>query len=82
MQGKNAFILDGYLLELAGITRIDNESCNFSTKEILSIRAACAAAAYQLYYRNIAPSGAGVMLWKQLAGGEDANDVKNQWVSG
>lgn len=82
MQGKNAFILDGYLLELAGITRIDNESCNFSTKEILSIRAACAAAAYQLYYRNIAPSGAGVMLWKQLAGGEEANDVKNQWVTG
>lgn len=82
MMGRNGTVLDQYLLELANVIRVDDTNCKLSTKEVLSIRSACAATAYQLYYRKLVPDGEGVTEWKRLLADGEANDVKNQWVSG
>lgn len=81
MKERNCVVIDYYLLELADAISPDNELCDFRMKDILSIRKACAALAYQLYHRNIAPDGLGVMEWKKITSGDVVNDVKNQWVT-
>lgn len=77
---QNCAAIDNCLLDLADVIRPDNESCDMRVKDILSVRKACAALAYQLYHRNVAPDGPGVLAWKALADGDEVNDVKNEWV--
>ena len=77
---SNCAAIDRCLLELEHAIKPDNESCSLRVKDILSIRKACAALAYQLYHRNVAPGGAGVLAWKEIASGDEVNDVRNEWV--
>lgn len=77
---QNCAVIDNCLLDLADVICPDNESCDMRVKDILSVRKACAALAYQLYHRNVAPGGPGVLAWKALADGDEVNDVKNEWV--
>ncbi len=81
MKEQNGAVIDGYLFELADAVSPDNGLCSLRMKDILSIRKACAALAYQLYHRNIVPDGLGVMEWKKITCGNEVNDVKNQWVT-
>ena len=81
MKEQNCEILDHYLLEFSDEIAPNNERCKLRMKDILSIRKACAAIAYELYHRNIAPDGPGVRAWKEITRGDEVNDVKNQWVT-
>ena len=81
MKAQNCVALDHYLLEIAGVIAPDKEMCKLRMKDILSIRKACAALAYELYHRNILSDGPGVLEWKRIISGEEVNEVKNQWVS-
>lgn len=81
MKAQNCAALDHYLLEIADVIAPDNEMCKLRMKDILSIRKACAALAYELYHRNILSDGPGVLEWKRIISGDEVNEVKNQWVS-
>lgn len=73
-------VIDCCLEELADVIRPENDACRLRIKEIISIQKACAALAFQMYYRAACENRPGVLLWKRLAAENECNEVKNEWV--
>lgn len=81
LDSENLTKLDECLQELAVTIRPDrSRACGLRMKDILSVRRACAALAFQMYHMDETHAGKGVLLWKELVVKEEINVVKNEWV--
>lgn len=80
MQGTNLNAVDKCLAILADSIQIET-NCGLDYKEILHVRKACMALAFQLYQQEDAQSGVGVQRWKTISEDDrEINEVKQEWV--
>lgn len=80
LNNENLELIDKYLKELAITVTPDRNERGARVKDILNVRRACAALAFQMYHMDEIHAGKGVLLWKDLTAKGEVNEVKNQWV--
>lgn len=75
--------LDECLLELDKATQYtSSDESDHAIKEMIAIRKATAALAFQMYRKHRGDMKAGMQLWKQICAGDEFVDVKNEWWIG
>lgn len=79
---ENMEAVDKELERLAEAIQLDQDTRGLRVKDILNIRRACMALAFQLYHWDDRYAGQGVCNWKELAAGNEVNEVKNEWLYG
>lgn len=80
MQGRNLETVDE-CLKMHAVALYGDLDSYVSFKEILSLRKACVAIAFQMSKIDEMKEADGVVCWKEIVGLEDEiNEVKNEWV--
>jgi hypothetical protein len=79
MESGNRESVDGQLYKLAEALKTSEES-QLSMKEIIKIRKACMALAFEMYQTRGEKAEDGVLSWKILTEGNEVNEVKNEWI--
>lgn len=79
MEPGNRESVDGQLYKLAEALKTSEES-QLSMKEIIKIRKACMALAFEMYQTRGEKAEDGVLSWKILTEGNEVNEVKNEWI--
>ena len=80
MQGRNLETVDE-CLKMHAVALYGDLDSYVSFKEILSLRKACVAIAFQMSKFDEMKEADGVVCWKEIVGrADEINEVKNEWV--